>query len=72
VLSIRQLVIVALNGILREVLDQLPIVALGVSVEKMLYGAEFRDRAGFSIPGPTVQREFIVRVVMERIGSLRE
>jgi hypothetical protein len=53
-------------------LDQLPIVALGVSVEKMLYGAEFRDRAGFSIPGPTVQREFIVRVVMERIGSLRE
>jgi membrane protein required for beta-lactamase induction len=30
VLSIRQLVIVTLSGILREVLDELPIVALGV------------------------------------------
>src|SRR6266478_1495110 len=29
-LSIRQLVIVALSGILREVLDELPIVALGI------------------------------------------
>jgi hypothetical protein len=30
VLAIRQLVIVALRGILREVLDELPIVSLGV------------------------------------------
>jgi hypothetical protein len=30
VLSIRQFVIVALSGILREILDELPIIALGI------------------------------------------
>jgi hypothetical protein len=45
VLSIRQLVIVALSGILREVLDELPIVALGIAeVHTLAIGMRVRRR----------------------------
>ena len=48
-LSIRQLVIVALGGILREVLDELPIVALGIIEVPALAVGMCVGRRGLSV-----------------------
>src|SRR5258708_35046458 len=71
-LSIRQLVIVTLSGILREVLDELPIVALGIVEVHALAVRMCIRRCGISVSGglhSVAQRLDIVDLIGEMVHA---
>src|SRR5229473_8210015 len=73
VLAIRQLVIVALSGILREVLHELPIVALGIVEVATLAVGMCVGRRGLSISGglhPLAQGLNVIDLIGKMIHAL--
>src|SRR5713101_7624275 len=73
VLAVRQLVIVALSGILREVLHELPIVALGIVEVATLAVGMCVGRRGLSISGglhPLAQSLDVIDLIGKMIHAL--
>ena len=70
VLSIRQSVIVAISGIFREVLDEFPVVALGIVEVPALAEGMFVERRGLSVSSrfhPLAQCFHVVHFISQMV-----